>query len=217
METRTLMSTEPASTDSPTAVARIADTLLSEIPTVQEHAVAEHATQQKLDALRDSAGVMFDESIHQRDAQGQPVKTAGGQWAKRRGRKAGSGPTKSVAAPPLVGTSGPVATPVDQARAAGANAAKALVTLGMLIGGDEWKPLQVEGVDEFAQLQTAFGDYFVAKNLRDIPPGIALLICVGGYVGPRCFAPVTRSRLSVAKAWISEKAKRFYIWYVSRK
>lgn len=221
------MNTEPAlfETSQPAAagMSRIADTLLSQVPQVQEHAVAQHAQEQAANALRDSAGVMFDDAIHAKDTAGQPLKTAAGTWAKRRGRKPGSasapGPVKSVAASTLGGTSGPVASPVEQARTAGEGACAAFLTLCTLVGGQEWNPMQDEklGIDEAAHQRKLWGDYFAANNWRDIPPGVAFALGLAGYAGPRFFMPQTRSRLSIAKAWMTEKATKVYLWYVGRR
>lgn len=204
-------------------VSAIAATLMQAAPEVQPAAIQEHANQAKADALKDSKGVLFNEAIHVKGADGKPVKTVSGEWAKRRGRKAGAsaGVAKSapVAGSVLAGGGAALVDPQQAARTAGAQAASLLISLGMMLGGEEWLPIVIpeKGLDEMAAMQKAFGDYFVATNRKDIPPGVALSFCVLAYAAPRCFRPTTRERLGVAKAWAADKLRRVYVWYKGRK
>lgn len=95
------------------------------------------------------------------------------------------------------------------AQASGKVAASLLITLGITIGGDEWQP-KVEksiGLDEAAQLEAAFSQYFEATGQTDLPPGMVLAVAVGGYVLPRVNQPKTKNRLKK----IGEKIA--LIWY----
>jgi hypothetical protein len=201
-------SDQSESTDSPlpssAEVSRIAGILQSEAPSVQPAAIAQHQAQSSADVAKDAVGAAFDESIHVRDADGNPKKTVRGTWALKRGRKA----TPQSAQSSVVGPAKPMQSVAQVARATGENAAALLVTTGMTFGGKEWEPVLSEehGIDEMANLKKAFGDYFAAKNMQDIPPGIALSIAVLGYAGPRFFAPQTKARLSAVKQWIAPKA-----------
>lgn len=202
---------------------QIAATLMQAAPEVQPAAIQEHKNQAKADALKDSKGVLFDETIHARGPDGKPAKTTSGEWAKRRGRKAGKPGTLGNAGPAggsvLAGAGGPLADPTAQARTAGAQAAQLYVSLGMMLGGEEWLPVQIpaQGIDEMAFLQKLFGDYFVATNRKDIPPGVALSFGLLAYTAPRLFKPNTRQRLSAAKAWATDKVRRVYVWWAGRR
>lgn len=201
---------EPAASSAGQSVAdvsQIASTLRDEAPAVQEGAIAEFQRQQAVAGTKDAKGVTFDEAIHAKDAAGKPLKTAGGEWAKRRGRKAGAA-TASTPARSVVGGVGPqMGSAAQVARAAGENAANLLVTIARTFGGTEWEPVSLpdQGVDEMSNLRKSFADYFQAKNYKDIPPGVAMALAVVGYAGPRFFMPQTRTRLQKAKDWVAEK------------
>lgn len=207
----------PAETASAVAdVSQIAGTLMQAAPDVQPAAIREHQNQAKAESTKDRDGVSFDETIHARGSDGKPQKTAAGTWAKRRGRKAGgAAKPANVAGSVLAGGGQAMVDSGAAARTAGAQAANLLVALGMMIGGDEWAPIVIpdKGIDEGANLQKAFGDYFVATNRKDLPPGVVLSFVVLAYAAPRCFRPTTRERLGLAKAWIIDKARRVYVWY----
>jgi hypothetical protein len=203
-------------------VSKIADTLVSQMPQVQEHAITEAKNQSLSDSLKDSKGVPFNETVHAKNIDGTPRRAANGEWAKKRGRKAGTsgaspttGKRTELAGSAFVGGIDGMAQASDPARTAGEGAAVLLVTIGRTFGGDEWEPIRNAeiGADEMGNLRKAFGDYFVAKNYKDIPPGVALAIAVLGYAGPRCFMPQTRTRLQKAKDWLVLK----YVAFTSRK
>ena len=186
----------------------IGDTLIADAPLPQEHAIQEFQIQAKAELLKDTKGAEFSDAVHARNSDGSPRKTSGGEWAKKRGRKAGTATgsadvARSVVAAPgaQVGGSG------SAARTIGEGAATTLITVCRSVGGDEWEPVvRVDlGMDEAANLRKLFGDYFVAKNYKDIPPGVALTIGLLGYAGPRFFMPKTRGRLQIAKEWIFAK------------
>lgn len=84
-----------------------------------------------------------------------------------------------------------------EARATGRHAARLLTSMSVALGGDEWRPMYDEklGIDEGAQLEGAFADYFESKEMNDIPPGIALCVVVGAYTLPRLTMPKTQTRL----------------------
>lgn len=200
-------------------VASIADTVVSQMPQVQEHAITEAKAQAASDSLKDSKGETFNETLHAKNIDGTPRRAANGEWAKKRGRKAGTSAngskSQNVAGTAFVGGIEGMAQASNPARTAGEGAAVLLVTVGRTFGGDEWQPmLNAEiGLDEMGNLRKAFGDYFVAKNYKDIPPGVALAIAVLGYAGPRCFMPQTRSRLQSVKDWFVLK----YVAFTTRK
>jgi len=174
----------------------------------------EQETRAQYADLRDSKGNRFDPEIHVTDNDGAPKTTIKGFLRMRPGRK--SGPTKKKAGH-VAGIPGHAAdgklTPSErmQARATGDAAANALIMLGVVVGGDEWHPQKNEeyGVDEKQSLSVAFGDYFEAKELTDIPPGVALTIAISAYMLPRFTMPKTQTRMQRFKEYIATKiAKR---------
>lgn len=196
------------------AVSEIASALNQERSPVSEGAVAAHEAQQREQReawadLRDADGNPFDPSIHATDSKtGEPSLTKNGKLRRRPGRKSGSGQgTQSTLGKPSQPLGADQSKPdsIAQARATGTFAAGALITLGMALGGEEWKPVKTAEKDERAFLESAFGDYFVAKGMTDIPPGIALTIAIGAYVGPRLTMPRTQSRMERLRVWAAKK------------
>lgn len=187
-----------------------------DMPAPQAHAIEQHRAEEAEKAQRysgvvDADGVQFDPTIHVSDANGEPVKTTKKKWRKRPGRKASAESGQSRVSAP----SAPKVSPVDESRAksfaTGKFAAASLIQLGIVVGGEEWHPMKNDemGVDERGMLENAFGEFFAANDMTDIPPGWALVIAVGGYALPRLGAPKTRTRLEKAKEWLFEK----YLWF----
>jgi len=200
-------------------LASIANTLADAMPAVQEHAILESQRQAdevkaRYADLRDTDGNAFDPKIHKVGADGEPTLSAKNKLVKRPGRKAGAdatAPKSFIGAP---GASSPLstgpsqeATSQMQARAAGNMAANLLMQLGLIAGGDEWQPRKdiSTGLDEKIMLESAFGDYFLAKGIIDIPPGMVLTVAIGGYMLPRFTMPKTRTRLERATMWAKKK------------
>lgn len=183
----------------PSHVAVAGDALIDAQPDVSEHAIAQHDEQVKEAAAtveRDKNGIAFDATIHT----GSRLKD--GTWRVRRSAK---GLASKVAKP-----AGSVdAANEAQSRAAGAAAAGALFMLGRAFGGEEWAPT----AEEVKMQSDAWSNYFVAKNVRDFPPGIALVIAVGSYAGPRLAMPKTREKMGRAKSWFTLRAIK---WRVTR-
>lgn len=202
------------------AVDDIAQALITGMPEVQQHAIDQHneaqAELQEKQNVTDKAGNTFNPDIHATNEDGSPRLTESGNFAKKRGRKSGStnsggstlGATKSQIDPATIQKQQIVA----KQQAAGKAAAGSLIMLGMVIGGDEWRPLVNEqmGLNEQANLEQAFADYFTARGLDDIPAGVALSIAVSAYVLPRFTMPKTRTR--TATLWTKVK-----MWWANRK
>jgi len=181
------------------------------------HAEKEETIKAEHSHLRDAKGMRFDPALHVTDDSGQPKLTKTGKLRRRSGRKPGQTAEKIKG---RVGGIGSLSAESDgalsaqqkaQARMAGEGAASALITLGVVLGGEEWHPITDDqhGIDEKAQLQGAFGDYFEAKEMTDIPPGVALTIAISAYALPRFTMPKTKSRLQRFKEWVAVKlAKR---------
>lgn len=120
-----------------------------------------------------------------------------------------AGPTigdeNAAGSPAGVEPAAAVASGPDEYVIAAQSACAILYALGMTIGGDEWKPSD----DEHTNLATAFEGYFRAKGLSDIPPGWALTIAVGVYVGPRMRKPKTLSTLQKIGAGV----RGLFAWF----
>lgn len=160
--------------------------------TLDENAAAvNHSTTTDID------GTVFDPEQHAVDADGNPKLTAAKRFAKKRGRK-GGGESQ-------LKTERPVDHRADS-RAAGVGAANLFIALGMMVSPD-FAPVidQKQGINEKAMLESAFGDYFAAKEMGDLPPGLALTAALLFYVAPRLSAPTTRTRVSRFKNWVGSK------------
>lgn len=87
--------------------------------------------------------------------------------------------------------------------AMGENVASMWFHGGELIFGEEWAPDTKEG--EHTAVAKAFGTYFKAVQMRDLPPGIALCFVLGIYTLKRTTRPTVKSRLQLGFAWLKEK------------
>jgi hypothetical protein len=94
----------------------------------------------------------------------------------------------------------------------GSVAAQMTVQFGCMIGGDEWTPQTVNGLNEMDILSTAYGNYFIANDYEDLPPGAALCIAVMGYALPRLSQPKTVSFFGRCSNWIKSKVLAFRMW-----
>lgn len=195
---------------------KLAQGLVSQMPNVSEHVIDSHnekraeekAQLEQNQSTTDKRGDTFDPSKHATEEDGTPKFTAAGYFAKKRGRKSGS----VIGGQPKQEQQPEVNSKQNQQRAAGQAAANALIMLGMVVGGEEWQPIKnVEhGIDEKLNLESAFADYFAAKDMDDIPAGWALTIAVMGYTLPRFGMPKTQKRTQTL--W--GKCKQ---WYINRK
>lgn len=199
----------------PTAdLSAIANGLASSMPEPQEHAINKAAEEVANAAQNpvDKSGTRFDPAIHETGPDGKPVTGVRGNFRAKRGRKGGG--AASVMA--STGASSPVdakkAEAARQSLLAGGAAAQMLITAGMLLGGEEWKPVKDEkaGIDEQAILAGAFGEYFKTKEVKDVPPGVALTFALMLYIAPRFAMPQTQAKVSTLKARIVQ-------WWVNRK
>lgn len=207
----------PNLTDSNSAVNLLSQGLIESMPDVSEHVINAHQqTQteqiQQNSTETDKRGEYFNSELHAVDDDGKPRLTAAGYFAKKRGRK--NGQTASVIGSIESQQNAPQQNhnALHKQKMAGRAAANTLLMLGVVVGGDEWHPMKnaEHGLDEKANLESAFSDYFVAKNMDDIPAGIALSIAIIGYAAPRFTMPKTQARSK--SAW-----QKLKIWYVNRK
>ena len=208
-------------------VGSIASRIFDEAPEPQAHAIEQAAAEMGANVNaetpappaseapaiygeRDDAGEIWNPEVHATGADGKGVKTAKGQWRRRRGV---SGSRASVIAASTRTAIPPQNAGENESRAAGVACAHSVFMLGMMLGGDEWKPRRDSDIDEIAMMEKAWGDYFVAKGYKDFPPGMALSLAMIGYAAPRFTMPKTQSRMQKAKEWIAHK---YVAWKLRR-
>ena len=159
--------------------------------------------------LRDKLGYTFDQKIHLSNDDGSPKLNADNTIKRRRIRKKKADTGEAISDAVTVQLTAEQQT---QARYAGVAAASSLFVVCRGLGGEEWQPQKddAQGIDERAEMQTAFGDYFVSKGWTEFPPGVALSLCLGMYAAPRFTLPQTQSRIK--NAWVKTVA-----WFSRRK
>ena len=193
----------------------IVSTIEKTKPEISDHAI--NAYQEKEATIKEShAGLVdrdgnpFDPAIHKTDANGEPVLTKAGKLSKKAGVKKGNVSRGTNKSQSFVG--GPQPPTQDElnkikCRATGAAAANTIITLGVVVGGDEWQPIKNEdyGIDEKANLENAFADYFEATGQTDLPPNLALTVACAAYALPRFTMPKTKARTSKVMTWFKKK------------
>lgn len=203
-----------------------ADQRAAEAPEPQQHAIdqaqsdaaaaGDTASAVELDAL----GIPWDESIHAKGSDGKGVRTAQGTWRKRRGLKGSAsyigGRAKATAPSPEDPEATQRKTLEAQSRLAGAMVAQTMIHISAGIGGHAFLPKDIQlapGVtyNEKDMLVTAWGDYFVAKGVVDVPPGVALTGALFMYYAPRFREPEVRKRASGIVAWFKDRAEWVYL------
>jgi hypothetical protein len=225
--------------DTPAAeLDKLGDELTNEIPEPQQHAIDQAISDAsknpdipgaapgsvELDAL----GIPWNAAEHATGADGKGVRTAKGTWRKRRGLKGspshlntGAANANSPADKEAEQAAINAQTAEKQNRMAGAMAGTMLVRISAAVGGQEFLPrtITVPGgltYNEEQFLQQAFGDYFVAKGISDIPPGLVLCSALMMYYMPRFQSPEVRQRGGRVAGWFKDKFTRAYIWFKYR-
>jgi hypothetical protein len=209
----------------------IAGDLIDDMPEVSEHAIAEQQALQERNFGAnnvDSGAPMFDgaqtggissanPNAWPLDGRGKPYNPATHEVSAATGKaiKKRRGTKSSVATPASPAqNSAPVQNQqiidAQKAHANGHMAAAATFAALQGIFGEEFKPRKdAELGDEFSYLSGAYGDYFLAKGMNDVPPGLALIIAVGAIAMPRFAMPKTKSKMSRIKDFIIGK---FFTW-----
>ena len=201
--------------DVPGDVLNAANSIMESAPGISQHAIDAHNREREETAADesanvDSAGTPFDPKIHT----GSKLKN--GTWRTRKNAQA-AGSSKVVkprgknsSTPDAAAAEAAAAKNAAEAKAAGIMAATAMFSLGRAFGGDEWKP---DDAAEFTFQSEAWGNYFLAKGVYDVPPGLALCIAIGGYVGPRLTRPKTSQKVAGIKKWVALRVVR---WKLTR-
>ena len=177
------------------------DSMLNEVTEMQEPSpdlnlggIVGDVPEEPADIYTDASGELWDDTKHATGSDGKPIYTVKGFFRKRRSYSGRAESTETVAC-----------------RKAGEIAAIAFTQFGVALFGEEWQPIQNENENEREILVGAFSDYFTAKGIIDIPPGVVLCIAIGGYSIRRIGKPQTKSRLGKARDFLRSKLGRFRI------
>jgi hypothetical protein len=164
----------------------------------EDHDEETDARVQAQTGVRDTAGTLFNPSLHAMDKDGNPSLTRTGKFRAKRG--AGgyqAGPGINI----------PNAAPAPSAcRPAAIAATNVFIVTGMSLFGDEWKPNR--DLNEPEAVVTAFENYFEAKGITDFPPGAALVMALGAYALVRLQQPKTLSKLERLALWSRAQFRR---------
>lgn len=193
-----------------------AEQIASQMPSPSEHALSQMEETQ-VSGGDDSSGETSTTPASNTDDFGtvfDPLKHTGsklknGAWRERKKSTVAAPRKKKDAAPQPSAADLKKAENEAQCRGAGVVAAGTMFMLCRGIMGEEWQPT----ADEVAMQNEAWGNYFVAKGVSDVPPGMALALGIGAYVAPRLTKPKTQEKLGRAKTWI---ALRFARWKIRR-
>lgn len=81
------------------------------------------------------------------------------------------------------------------------------LTTGVLSSalGPEWQP---KDADEKQMVCVPLARYFEYKQVKDLPPNLALALVVTAYAAPRFREPSTASKMRMFWAWTKEQIKR---------
>lgn len=184
-------------------VGSLADQLIAEAPEPQPHAIQQASDERAETAATsvDANGIQFDPNQH------TGTKTANGSWRRKAGRKSGGTNAAAGSAKPKLnlpggGGEGPSGNEakIAAARASGQGVANLFLMLSVGIGGEEWQPRE-KPINEKEMLEQGFADYFQSQGWEDLPPGLALIACVGVYALPRFAMPRTKERAKGFKNW----------------
>lgn len=177
------------------------DNIQDESPEPKQSAI-EAAQAVEVETLReqsdnvDSEGTVFNPELHATDKDGNPSVTPLGKFRKKRGASKVS----------TVSNAQEQQDKINNAKAAASAAVDMSLQSLELLLGPEWKPIQQDGIDERANLKAATANYFIAKDINDFPPGVALTVVVMAYAMPRVTTgKETKTRLAKAKVWAAEK------------
>jgi hypothetical protein len=216
---------------------QIADEIISNEPRVREEIVAELQAKETASepvtndsytppeanpvannfrSVVDDSPESFNPAIHETDENGRPVFNAKGGYRKKRGRKPGFKSSSNANTTNSNDAGSTNANGFKQSVSASNEplpdySATGKILAGLFFGittgaiGPEWEP----SVSENEQITAATIRYCEAMEISDIPPGFALLLCVGMYAVPRFAHENTRNKVSrVAEAIGLKKRKK---------
>lgn len=145
------------------------------------------------EVFTDGRGDTYDKGLHLMGEDGKPAMTKRGFFRKKRGG---------------VSTIAAVDTPSEDLsfKACGSSTAEIIFIMGQSIGGQEWQPTP----DERHYMSDAWTQYYKAKDVKDLPPGLIVATALISYSMPRFAKPITRNRLQRASHWLKMKLSRSY-------
>ena len=191
----------------------IVDDLVGKMSPPSENAIAAHNQEQERNNVvlgaehkgkLDMHGTAFDPAVHKVNQKtGLPVKSKTGKWFVKNNVTApqSKAPRKSMLGTAVIAQEENDIKAQEEVRATGKVAAQILFTLGRTIGGDDFIPRP----EEDAMISDAFAVYMQSKNMKDLPPGVALCVAIMAYVLPRFAQPAVAKKLDKAKAG-------FWVW-----
>lgn len=178
-------------------LAEIAAALVKSMPEPQPDAIA---------AVRHDASPTDD----------TPAPTPEPEKKRGRGRPPGSGKSKVsipgkgekavVAASPQADSA---AKALAATKLAAATATQMTILTGVMLGGEDFKPDKNPIAGDMRDdeiLRDAYFEYFQAKGIVDIPPGVALVSAIVVYVMPRLNKPNAQTRIG----FVASKTKAFF-------
>lgn len=158
--------------------------------------------------LRDKFNVVFDPAIHRTKETGRPIKTKSGAWARRRGPAPGTKPggnSEMEAAEDEYPEQfeDPEKTAQDEAnrRALAVIIARSMDGVMVKLFSEGVAPTEEEKQAELG----AWENYLRVKDVKDIPPGVALALMYSSRLMLHADNPSVRERLGLY--WLWAKAK----------
>ena len=160
------------------------------------------------DSVADSVAghIGFDPAVHRSDADGNPILTREGAYAKKRGpKKAGDVPRETASDVPRETASAGLPTQAAAATVSTAQTAVFLVTTvtGVLSRaiGPEW----AADKQEIKGLSDAVKTYIDSKGGIAITPEMGLALAVAAYSLPRFAVENTQSKAQKAIGWVRDR------------
>lgn len=159
------------------------DDHIESMPEPSEHAIAAEAEEAQREEPASPDG--FDPAIHQSDADGNPILNKDGSYRRKPGRKKGQGPKSQLNRLGADSKIDSVNAPAAEYRQAATATVDGVIALGMVLGGDAFAPVRIEGHDEREQGIQVWTRYYESRGISDIPPGVAVAVWSISYVGAR--------------------------------
>jgi hypothetical protein len=198
--------------DMPDSVKDIGEALAKEMPDPQPGAFANlESGPDAIDpSLSDRYGRKFDPALHVVKVDGTPDLTNAGNLRLKPKNEQGEPGSAAPREKPVsqIGTGpSPVQTQIQaqaQYQATGQASAHMLFMVGVMLGGEEWQPSD----DEKIYLTGAFVQYYEAKGIKDMPPGVVLATALLSYALPRFSQPKTKTKIQKLMKWAKGKFSR---------
>lgn len=206
---------DPAAPAQATSIEATAQEQVNNAPKASLGVVERHEERAKERGLKDKADTLFDPKNHESDKDGKPRLSKAGNFMKKRGNRGGTigsvankSTTGDVAVLPQAGKE-----PSEATKVAGTAMTQMTAMVGLIIGGDDWKPGKSpinDQIDENALLNDAWTNYLHSKGVEDVPPGFALVFAMFIYSAPRFMQQRTKERIGKGVGWAWKKVKSWW-------